>query len=348
MGQSGCAGGACLNPMCKASTAAGYPMAVDATPSIGFEGGNAAYIPNDVVIPTLDDVPDGADNSPQPSYAPGNWTKTDLAYLDSVNLHFDFFMNGDNWDGPIVGDSAQDDPDAFNDIVDIIKKHNVGNHTIYHAFLGTPSGDGVPNGGSACIPSCCDCGPPTNPCSMSQCTAGTCNSNCYNIPDTCESEVQGIEALVNKISNGGIPHPTRFRPPYGSGYPNTGTAVPAVMAMVAKYAVAVGWEIDSQDADQSPGGANATPTFVVNNVTSALGTGPGKGTAWGIVLTHGVLPWTAPALKTLYDPQTGYMKAHGFRLGTVEDAICWKYGKHSWEIVNEVNHYTGCDVRGPN
>jgi hypothetical protein len=120
------------------------------------------------------------------------------------------------------------------------------------------------------------------------------------------------------------------------------------MAMVAKYAVAVGWQIDSHDADQSPGGANATPAFVVNNVTSALGTKPGMGQSWGIVLTHGVLPWTAPALQTLYDPQTGYVQTHGFKLGTVEDAICWKYGKHSWEIINELNHYTGCNARGPN
>jgi hypothetical protein len=25
------------------------------------------------------------------------------------------------------------------------------------------------------------------------------------------------------------------------------------------------------------------------------------------------------------------------RLGTVEDAICWKFGKHSWEIVQQLN-----------
>ena len=28
---------------------------------------------------------------------------------------------------------------------------------------------------------------------------------------------------------------------------------------------------------------------------------------------------------------------HGFRIGTVEDAVCWKYGKHSWELAKQTS-----------
>jgi hypothetical protein len=86
---------------------------------------------------------------------------------------------------------------------------------------------------------------------------------------------------------------------------------------------------------------------VVNQVTSQIGTGPGKGSTWGIMLSHGVLPWTAAALPMLFGPNGAVTKS-GFRIGTVEDAICWKYGMHSWDIVNQVNGYTGANARGPN
>ena len=35
------------------------------------------------------------------------------------------------------------------------------------------------------------------------------------------------------------------------------------------------------------------------------------------------------------------MSTTKYRIGSVEDAICWKYGMHSWDIVNTVNGYTG-------
>ncbi len=116
--------------MCQASTAAGYPVAVGSEPfpGVGFEGANPAYIPKDVVIPTLDDVPDGPDTGTD-GYQPGNFTKTDLAWLDANNYHWDFFINGDNWDGPLTGDRSTDDPDGHADILDILAKHYPANHT---------------------------------------------------------------------------------------------------------------------------------------------------------------------------------------------------------------------------
>jgi peptidoglycan/xylan/chitin deacetylase (PgdA/CDA1 family) len=148
------------------------------------------------------------------------------------------------------------------------------------------------------------------------------------------------------MSNGGRPHLTRFRPPYGEPYQVMGPGLADVEAVVAKYAVWVGWNILTSDADGDPGAATSTPQSVISKLTTAIGTGPGKGTGWGIILMHGVLPWTATAIPQMFDPNAaGSVQKLGFRLGTVEDAICWKYGKHSWEIVQQLN---SGQTRGPN
>ena len=62
----------------------------------------------------------------------------------------------------------------------------------------------------------------------------------------------------------------------------------------------------------------------------------------------GLLPWTHASLDGLFNPKTGYLATHGFMTATVEDAICWKYGMHSWDIVNTVNKYTGTNARTQN
>jgi hypothetical protein len=80
-----------------------------------------------------------------------------------------------------------------------------------------------------------------------------------------------------------------------------------------------------------------TGQMIADNVIKKIGTGPGNGDAWGIVLMHGVFPGSFDAAKILFDPKTGYTTTHRFRLGTVEDVVCWKYGKHSWQIVEELN-----------
>jgi len=50
----------------------------------------------------------------------------------------------------------------------------------------------------------------------------------------------------------------------------------------------------------------------------------------------------------LIDPVTGYLAKNKYRIGTVEDAICWKYGMHSRDVVNALNKYSGPDARTPN
>jgi peptidoglycan/xylan/chitin deacetylase (PgdA/CDA1 family) len=63
------------------------------------------------------------------------------------------------------------------------------------------------------------------------------------------------------------------------------------------------------------------------NVTAIIQT-PGTG-AWGIMLMHSVYPWTHDMLPMLIM----YLQQKGFQLATVEDVICWRFGKHSWQII---------------
>ena len=55
-----------------------------------------------------------------------------------------------------------------------------------------------------------------------------------------------------------------------------------------------------------------------------------NGGGYGIILQHAVFPWTADALPVLYGAN-GMIPTN--KLATIEDAFCWKYGKHSWELV---------------
>jgi peptidoglycan/xylan/chitin deacetylase (PgdA/CDA1 family) len=288
-------------------------------PSLGFDptydGATTFtpnYIPNDVIIPTLDDVPDGPDTSM--AKMPGLWTTADLAYLDMNKMHWDFFINTNN---ACDLTAASPNTDCVAAVVDILTLHNPGNHTVHHPYL---DGSGSP---------------------------GCSNASCVDM------ELTGVETAINTLSKGGRPHLTRFRAPFGIPY-QAGTVLAYVQPEVAKYAVAVGWHWDSSDSlfdngtmctksDGQTLGPCPTGQEIANNVTSAIKT-PGKGTAWGIILMHGIFKWTHDAIPILFDPNTGYMAKNKFRVGTVKDAICWKYGKHSWEIVQQL---TG-QSRSPN
>jgi hypothetical protein len=157
--------------------------------------------------------------------------------------------------------------------------------------------------------------------------------------------------VINTLSMGGRPHLTRFRAPFGEPYQAMGPGINFVPPEVAKYAVAVGWNLDSGDSawddgtnctqfNSSTPGPCPTGQDIANAVIALIGT-PGNGSAHGILLMHGIFGWTHDAIKILFDPNTGYMKQKGFRVGTVEDAICWKYGMHSWDIVNKLNPGAG-------
>jgi hypothetical protein len=46
----------------------------------------------------------------------------------------------------------------------------------------------------------------------------------------------------------------------------------------------------------------------------------GAGLGW--LEPHEMLPILIP-----------YLKQNGFVLGTVEDVVCWMFGKHTWQII---------------
>jgi peptidoglycan/xylan/chitin deacetylase (PgdA/CDA1 family) len=296
---NGCAGGTCLNPECKPLNGA---AAGGKTPNTGFEL-QPSYIPNDVIVATFDDTPDGINSPPDPNFGAGDWTRKMVDYFDGVGLHMDFFINGNNF-----CDVAKT-PECEETVRRILKNHNPANHTVHHIHMG--GNTGAPTGAD-----------------------GSCNGT------QCDAEMMGVESLINTLSMGGRPHLTRFRAPYGEPFQAGGGG--AIATIVGKYAVHVGWQMDSTDSLCD--NCKYTGAQIAKKVTDQIGTGPGKGKAWGIVLMHGTYPWSYDAAKILFDPTTGYIKTHGFRLGTVEDVICWKYGKHSWELIAAANN----SQRGPN
>lgn len=306
----GCAGAACLNPDCQPYQGNAAPL--DPFPNTGFDD-KPAFIPNDVIIPTLDDAPDGADPSSD-AYAPGSWTRSILSYFAANDLHWDFFMNTDNWCGPVLGSSA-DDPECDRDFIEILRHHNAGSHTVHHVHMGSD----IPPDADHVVQSC------DGPSSM----------------NTCDSELAGVETVVNRLSNGGTPHLTRFRPPFGEPFQGGGPGLSTVQAVVAKYAVVVGWNLDSGDSSYHGRSCAKSPcptgAGIAGVVQGLIGPAPGMGTNHGILLMHGTYRWTHEAIQLLFAPKTGYVASHGFRVGTVEDAICWKYGMHSWQIVERLS-----------
>ena len=293
-----CIDGSCLNPECKPLTTA---AAIDAYPGTGFDS-KPSYIPNDVIIPTLDDVPDDVISPADQAHGTGGWTTKDLAWLDEHKMHWDLFINTAN--SCTLADSPKGCVDA---IKDVLKNHYPANHTVHHYHLGVAAADG--------------CG----------------DANCV------KSELLGVETYVNTASGGARPHLTRFRAPFGEPY-QEGAGAPGynfVLGAVAPIAVSIGWNLDSDDSNYDDGtnctdadgkkAACPTGAGVAAKVENLVKT-PGKG-SYGILLMHGLFGWTHDAIQLLFDPTTGYLPKNKFRIGTVEDAVCWKYGKHTWEIV---------------
>ncbi|HXU82981.1 MAG TPA: polysaccharide deacetylase family protein [Polyangia bacterium] len=301
---NGCKGGTCLNPDCKPH---GPPAAVGKFVSIGFEA-RPNYMPNDVLVPTFDDVPDrpytAADGALYTNFGAGDWTKQMLDFLDANNLHVDFFINTNNFCDPVKF------PACLKTIERIIKTQNVASHTVHHIHMGGSGYDAVHMYNSGCR------------------ATGT--------KLTCDAELMGVEEVVNMLSMGGIPHITRFRAPYGEPFQTGGANVGEIQGVVAKYAVHVGWAMESTDADHDDDGKALGNGYFIGKITSAIGSGPGAG-SYGVILMHGTYPWSLGEVKGLLDPNNGEFKKRGFRVGTVEDAICWKYGKHSWELIQQIN-----------
>jgi peptidoglycan/xylan/chitin deacetylase (PgdA/CDA1 family) len=226
-----------------------------------------SYIPNDVVVMTFDDVPNGS------------ITTGDLKTLQTAGVHADFFANTMNYQGT----------DGYPILTQIITDgHYIGNHTMTHPHLAME-----PNAAAV------------------------------------ESEISGVETVISMLTSGSKPHLTRFRAPFGepfqANWPNEADSL--VAPVISKYAVEVDWNFDSGDS------AGMDP---LSEIQANIQT-PGKGNTYGIILMHGTLQNTNTDLAKIID----YFKTSGFKLATVEDYICWEYGKHSWDVVNQLNSGAG-------
>jgi len=305
---NGCAGGHCLNKDCKPFKTA---VPIGNYAELGFDI-QPDYLPNYVVIPTYDDAPDGpiaATEADFKTYGKGNWTSDLVDWFNSKGLAADFFLNTNNWCGDV-----RQEPTCMATIQKILKTQNPANHTVHHSWMtGTHAFD---------------------PMDLS-------SANCAIAPAKaqfdCEDELKGVEDIVNLVSGGARPHLTRFRAPYGYPFVDPpGPGLADMKKLTKKYAVHVGWNLDSDDSLDSTaalGIAQATAA-TISKIEDTLGSAPGQGQRYGIVLMHGPYVWSYEASKKLFDPQTGTLIKRGFKMATVEDAICWKYGKHSWDIVN--------------
>jgi peptidoglycan/xylan/chitin deacetylase (PgdA/CDA1 family) len=139
-----------------------------------------------------------------------------------------------------------------------------------------------------------------------------------------ESEITGVESVVDGLTQGDIPKLTLLRAPYGDPYQSGSSQAKALVSpVVAKHAVAINWNFDTFDTTTTDG------NWIYNNFVSVVKTPGAAGASWGIFLIHSVNAQDVDALPRILD----YIKAKHFKLATVEDVLCWKFGKYSKDLV---------------
>jgi len=273
------------NPDCKpwGGTAADPGM----YPETRFDS-QPAYIPNNMIVLTLDDAPDGSGCVSEADAGSASCTVLDDQLLNQNGIKADFFINTDNRCAVAMQTGCWTYVQQL-----FAHGHYIANHTVnhYHLAPGGSSTDGIMH-----------------------CTGATC----------IDAQLAGVERTVSTLTIGATPHLTRFRAPFGEPYQGgSATDLALVEPIVANYAVEVDWNFDSTDSNGTPW----DPAALFQYVTTVIKT-PGKG-SWGIMLMHAVYPWTYHMLQMLIP----YLKLNGFQLASVEDVICWRFGKHSWQII---------------
>jgi peptidoglycan/xylan/chitin deacetylase (PgdA/CDA1 family) len=246
-----------------------------------------SYIPNNMIILTLDDGPDGTGCTGLPGGS-ASCTVLDYEFFARQGMKVDFFVNTSNrcQVAPMFGCYAY--------AQQLIQAGQyIGNHTIHHYHLapGGGMGDGIMH-----------------------CTDTSC----------VQDEITGVESAIGMLTNGMTTNLTRFRAPFGEPYQSGSQSDQMLVGpTVARYAVEVNWNFDSGDSN----GTMWEGASLFNNIKKIIQT-PGKG-SWGIMLAHSVYPWTTEMFPLLIP----YLQQNGFKLATVEDVICWRFGKHSWDII---------------
>jgi MYXO-CTERM domain-containing protein len=144
-------------------------------------------------------------------------------------------------------------------------------------------------------------------------------------PQSLEEEIAGVERTVCHVVGKRVPRLTLFRAPFGDPYlgPLHGVGYDWIAPIVAKHAVHVGWNIDSNDWRAAAGDGET----VYRNVTGLLKK-PGQG-AYGIILLHSIHSQTVAALPRIID----YVRTNGFVFKLSEDVVRARWGKTSAQLV---------------
>ena len=139
-----------------------------------------------------------------------------------------------------------------------------------------------------------------------------------------ETELAGVETALGTLTNNAITRLTLVRAPFGEPYQAGSAADQAlVYPVVAKHGVAINWNFDTQDTTTTDG------NVVFTNFKNLVKTPGASGASWGIFLMHTVHQQDLDALPLILD----YIQQNHFKLARVEDVLCWKFGKHSKDLV---------------
>jgi peptidoglycan/xylan/chitin deacetylase (PgdA/CDA1 family) len=250
-------------------------------------------------------TPAEIDFTEQPSYIPSDtlsltfddgplapFTDQVLDILKARGVHATFFITTQN-----NGNDVDDAPVSQELVRRIVSEgHGLANHTVHHYSLKTLDAGGI------------------------------------------ESEILGVESTAGKVLHEPSLHLTLLRAPYGEPYQDyfldpkdadAGATYPMVSAVVAKHAVHVGWNVETDDWRCTTGQPQENADCVYGNFTRAVKTIGAPGAQWGIVLMHCVNAQTPAALPRILD----YIQANHFRLVSVEDVVRMRFGKPSSELV---------------
>jgi peptidoglycan/xylan/chitin deacetylase (PgdA/CDA1 family) len=228
------------------------------TPQTTFDA-QPTYIPPNVLVISLDDVP--GTNDMTPAGFP-DVTAADLAFFKTNNLKVDFFINTNNYL-------------PTNQNADIMQMstdgHYLGNHTIHHYHLGhAPSADGI---------MACNADP-------------TCVDSEISGNETAINTIVGNKPHLTRFR-------APFGEPYQGGYAQATADMAAVAPVVAKYAVAFNWNFDSGDSNGMAWTGTTLYQNVVSQIgTPGNGTTWGIMLAHGVYsFTYDMLQTLIPYLK---------------------------------------------------
>ncbi|RYG88057.1 hypothetical protein EON77_01215 [bacterium] len=239
-----------------------------------------AYLKPDEVVLTFDDGPDDLGN-----------TDAVLDILKARGIKAAFFLNSDS-QVPVATSSR-----AQNTIKRIVAEgHELANHSVHHYLHDEAKTPSDPK-----------------------------QHFSFGTPERIASEITGVEDALGAALGEGSRPLTLFRAPQGYPYsPYARELFPQnyanVAAVVRRYAVHVGWNIDSNDWRCTQPDNASQARCVHANIVGELDKG-----AYGILLMHSVGTSTVAALPAILDT----LGERNFKFKTVEDAVRGAFGGKS-------------------